>query len=140
MKKVMFLLVMIAGMLSITNDAKAQRYVTIPFETSDTIANHDTVSKAITATAGYSTGSFKVEYTKLSGTVALKAFLYGGDGTDFDLIDSSAAFSNASGAVYINKTGGLPYSHYKVQVRPSTTAAATQSVRIVVKRLLKTYD
>lgn len=140
MKKVMFLLVMVAGMLSITNDAKAQRYVALPFATSDTIANHDTVSKTITATAGYTTGSFKVEYTKVSGTVALKAYLYCGDGTDFELTDSTAAFSNASGFAYINKTGGLPCSHYKVQVRPSTTAAATQSVVITVKRLLKTYD
>lgn len=140
MKKVMFLLVMVAGLLSFTTDVKAQRYAALPFETSDTIANHDTVSKTIPATAGYSTGSFKVAYTKVSGTVALKAYLYCGDGTDFELTDSTAAFSNASGYVYINKTGGLPYSHYKVQVRPPTTAAATQSVVITVSRLLKKYD
>ncbi len=139
MKKVMFLLVMVAGLLSFT-ETKAQRYTALPLIAGDTIANHDTVSKTVPATAGYSTGSFKVEYTKISGTVALKAYLYCGDGTDFDLTDSTAAFSNASGYVYINKTGGLPYSHYRVQVRPSTTAAATQSVKIVVKPLLKKYD
>lgn len=139
MKKIMFLLVMVASLLSFT-ETKAQRYTALPLIAGDTIANHDTVSKTIPATAGYSTGSFKVEYTKISGTVALKAYLYGGDGTDFDLTDSSAAFTNGSGAVYINKTGGLPYSHYRVQVRPPTTAAATQSVKIVVKPLLKKYD
>lgn len=139
MKKIMFLLVMVASLLSFT-ETKAQRYTALPLIAGDTIANHDTVSKTIPATAGYSTGSFKVEYTKISGTVALKAYLYGGDGTDFELTDSSAAFSNASGVAYINKTGGLPYSHYRVQVRPPTTAAATQSVKIVVKPLLKKYD
>lgn len=139
MKKIMFLLVMVASLLSFT-ETKAQRYTALPLIAGDTIANHDTVSKTIPATAGYSTGSFKVEYTKISGTVALKAYLYGGDGTDFDLTDSSAAFTNGSGAVYINKTGGLPYSHYRVQVRPPTTDAATQSVKIVVKPLLKKYD
>ena len=139
MKKFIFFLVVMAGMLSFT-ESKAQRYTALPLIAGDTIANHDTVSKTISATAGYSTGSFKVEYTKNSGTVALKAYLYCGDGTDFDLTDSTSAFSNASGYVYINKTGGLPYSHYKVQIRPSTTAAATQSVKIVVKPLLKKYD
>lgn len=139
MKKIMFLLVMVASLLSFT-ETKAQRYTALPLIAGDTIANHDTVSKTIPATAGYSTGSFKVEYTKISGTVDLKAYLYGGDGTDFDLTDSSAAFTNGSGAVYINKTGGLPYSHYRVQVRPPTTDAATQSVKIVVKPLLKKYD
>ena len=139
MKKLMIFLVMMAGLLSFT-ESSAQRYTALPTIAGDTIANHDTVSKVIPATAGYSTGSFKVEYTKISGTVALKAYLYCGDGTDFDLTDSTAAFSNASGYVYINKTGGLPYSHYRVQVRPSTSAAATQSVKIVVKPLLKKYD
>ena len=139
MKKFIFFLVVMAGMLSFT-ESKAQRYTALPLIAGDTIANHDTVSKTISATAGYSTGSFKVEYTKISGTVALKAYLYCGDGTDFDLTDSTSAFSDASGYVYINKTGGLPYSHYKVQIRPFTTAAATQSVKIVVKPLLKKYD
>lgn len=139
MKKFIAVMVMMACLLSFT-DVSAQRYTALKFVSTDTIANHDTVSKVVPVTAGYSTGSFKVEYTKVSGTVALKAYLYGGDGTDYEITDSTAAFSNASGVAYINKTGGLPYSHYKVMVRPSTQAAATQSVRIVVKYLLKRYD
>lgn len=34
----------------------------------------------------------------------------------------------------------LPYSHYKIQVRPATGGATTQSVKIVVSYLPKKYD
>lgn len=141
MKKVMFLVVMISSMVSFT--AKAQTFKalgTVAGDTISTTASLDTVRKVVTMTKGYSSSNIKVEYTKISGTVALKAYLYPGDGADFDAVtDSSAAFSNASGFVYFPKTTTQPYSHYRVEVRAANGAASTQVVKIVVKYLLKEF-
>lgn len=123
--------------------ANAQAWKTLAFASTDTVitsGSKDTVTKVVTASAGYSTGAIKVEYTKVSGTVSLKAYLYPGDGTDYEVAsDSSAAFSDASGVVYFTKTS-LPYSHYRVQVRGAIGANTTQSVKIVVKYLFKRFD
>jgi len=139
MKKIMFLLVMLTAFVFVN----AQSWSTVAFvastDTLTTSSSKDTVDKVVTATAGYSSGAFKVEYTKVAGTVALKAYIYSGDGTDYVLTDSSAAFSDASGAAYFTKTS-LPYSHYKVQVRGADGAVSTQTVRITVKYLFKRFD
>ena len=137
----MFLLVVVTGML-FTTESKAQSWQRVAFVSTDTIntsASKDTVDKVVTATAGYSTGAIKVEYTKVSGTVSLKAYIYSGDGTDYVLTDSSAAFSDASGVVYFTKSE-LPYSHYKVQIREAAGANSTNKVAIVVRYLLKRFD
>lgn len=139
MKKLLFLMVMVAGML--TSQAQFKSLAHVAGDTISTSSSKDTVSKVLPVTAGYSTGAIKVEYTKLSGTVALKAYIYPGDGTDYEsaATDSSAAFSDATGYVYFTKTS-LPYSHYKIQVRAANGANSTQGVKIVVKYLLKRYD
>jgi hypothetical protein len=141
MKKIMFLAVMIAGLLSFT-ESKAQVWQRASLVAGDTVvtsASKDTVQKTIALTAGYSSTSFKIKYTKISGTVALKAYIYPGDGTDFDTSpsDSTAAFSNASGYVYIDKAVPLPRSHYRIDVRTADGANTTQSVKIEVFYLPK---
>lgn len=143
MKKLGFLLVMMVGLLSITNSVNAQwnRVGTAAGDTIATVGTLDTVFKVVQLTAGYSAWNIKVEYTKNSGTVALKAYLYPGDGTDFDAVtDSSAAFSNASGFVYFPKTTVPTYSHYRVQIRASNGAVSTQNVSIVVKYRAVGFD
>lgn len=132
---------MIVGLLSFTQ-SKAQ-WKTLAFNSSTdsiiTSSSLDTVTKIVPLTGNYATAVIKVEYTKNSGTVSLKAYLYDGDGTDYNTVtDSSAAFSNATGVVYFVKTS-TPYSHYKVVVRPATGAATTQQVAIRVKYLPKGY-
>lgn len=139
MKKIVFLLAMMVGFITLTN---AQTFTPRPTVAGDTIitsSSKDTVDKVVTATAGYSTAAIKVAYTKISGTVSLKAYIYSGDGTDYVLTDSSAAFDDATGFLYFTKTS-VPYSHYKVQVRGAIGANTTQSVKIVVSQLLKRYD
>lgn len=131
-------------LLSATNANAQSGWKTLGTVAGDTViasSGLDTVSKIVPLTAGYSSVNFKVEYTKISGTVSLKAYIYPGDGTDWDAVtDSTAAFSNSTSFVYIPKTGTSPYSHYKIQVRPATGAATTQSVKVVVKYLPKRYD
>lgn len=141
MKKLLFSLVMVAGMLSITQAQTFKQLGVVAGDTIVTSSSKDTVSKIIPVTAGYSTGAIKVEYTKTSGTVSLKAYLYPGDGTDFEsaATDSSAAFSDASGYVFFTKTS-WPYSHYKVQIRAANGANTTQNVPIKIKTLFKRFD
>lgn len=139
----MFLLVMAAGMLISTNsNAQWKTLATAAGDTISASSALDTVNKVVALTAGYSSVNFKVEYTKISGTVSLKAYIYPGDGTDYEsaATDSTAAFSNSSSFVYIPKTSAQAYSHYKIQVRPATGAATTQAVKVVVKYLPKRFD
>jgi hypothetical protein len=143
MKKIFSLLLIVAALLTVSS-VNAQRFAPLNTVAGDTIitsGSKDTVNKVVPVTAGYSSGAIKVTYTKISGTVALKAYIYPGDGTDFENspTDSSAAFSNASGYVYFTKSN-LPYSHYRVQVRAADGANSTQSVKIVVSHLLKRFD
>lgn len=142
MKKVMFLMVMMATMLSFTS--KAQNATLMPLVANDTIiasGNADTVSKVINVTSGYGVMGVQVNATKISGTVALKAYIYGSmDGTNYVISDSSAAFADqASNVVQFSKTTPA-YTYYKVMVRPPTTAASTQSVIIRVYYVLRRYN
>lgn len=138
----MFLMVMMATMLSFTS--KAQNATLMPLVANDTIiasGNADTVSKVINVTSGYGVMGVQVNATKISGTVALKAYIYGSmDGTNYVISDSSAAFADqASNVVQFSKTTPA-YTYYKVMVRPPTTAASTQSVIIRVYYVLRRYN
>lgn len=136
----MLLAVMMVGLLSITN-AQYKPLATVAGDTIITSSSRDTVVKYVSVTGDYSTASFKVKYTKISGTVALKAYIYPGDGTDYETAatDSSAAFSDASGYLYLNKAAP-PYTHYRIEFRNPNGAVSTQSVKIVVSQCLKKYD
>lgn len=122
----------------------AQTATQMPLLVGDTIStstSRDTVAKVIQATAGYSVASFEITGTKISGTVSLKAYLYGSLlGTNYNLIDSSAAFANqtTNSAWFIKTPPG--YNYYKVSVQdPIGGATSTQAVQVRVAYVLKRY-
>jgi hypothetical protein len=143
MKKI-FLIGLMVGLL-FTTQSYAQRATQFPIVAGDTVITSttaDTVSKVITATAGYSALGIQVTATKVSGTVTAKAYLYSSlDGTTYNLTDSATAFANASGAqsVWFTKTT-TPYVYYKVQVRNVGTISSTESLAIKVHYVLRRHD
>jgi hypothetical protein len=145
MKKFMLLMVMIAGLLSFTQKAHAQSATLMQLSAGDTISTTtslDTVSKVITATAGYSALGIQVVGTKVSGTITQKAYLYSSlDGSAYVLTDSATAFANSAGAqsVWFTKTAGLPYTYYKVQVRNIGASTSTESMIVRVYYVLKGF-
>lgn len=140
MKKFLILFLAVVGMVSAS---VAQQFTTLTLKAGDTLvmsSSADTVSKVIPATAGYSAAAFKVKLTELSGTTASKAYLYGGDGTDFTLTDSSAAFADqATNIAWFTKVT-TPYSHYKVEVRPVGGTTATFSGIVRISYCFKKHD
>ena len=144
MKKILILMVMMAGLLSFT-ETKAQRATLMPTVAGDTISTSssmDTVSKTISVTAGYSALGIQVVGTKVSGTITSKAYLYGSlDGSAYNLTDSATAFANSAGAqsVWFTKST-TPYVYYKVQVRQPTTAGSTEVMTVQVYYVLRRYD
>jgi hypothetical protein len=119
-------------MLVIGFTASAQRATLFPLVAGDTIstvATLDTVTKIIPATGSYNTLGVQVNFTKVSGTVTQKAYLYSSlDGTNYNLTDSATAFANAAGAqaIWFTKTS-IPYTYYKVQVRNVGLTTSTES-------------
>jgi len=144
MKKLMFILVVMAGLLSFTG-ANAQRATLMPTVAGDTVitsSSLDTVSKTITITAGYSALGIQVVGTKVSGTITSKAYIYSSlDGSTWNLTDSSAAFANSAGAqsVWFTKTS-TPYVFYKVQVRPPSSVTSTESLAVKVYYTARRHD
>jgi hypothetical protein len=139
MKKLFALIVLVAG---IALSSTAQSFTLMPLKAGDTLvlsASSDTVTKVITATAGYSAAAFKVKLTELSGTTACKAYLYGGDGTDYNITDSVAFTDQTTNIAWITKVT-TPYSHYKIQVRPMGDATATFSGIVRVSYVYKKHD
>lgn len=140
----MFLLVMVAGLLSFT-ESKAQRATLFPTIAGDTVSTStslDTVSKTITVTGGYSALGVQVVGTKVSGTITAKAYLYGSlDNSNWILTDSSAAFANAAGAQSVSFTKQTtPYVYYKIQVRPPGGATSTEALAVKVYYVLRKHD
>jgi hypothetical protein len=140
MKKFLIALLLVVGVAFST---AAQTFTLLPLKAGDTLvtsASSDTVSKVITATAGYSACAFKVKLTELSGTTSCKAYIYSGDGTDYVLTDSSAAFTDVTTNIaYFTKTT-TPYTHYKVEVRPVAGSAQTFSGIVRISYVFKRHD
>jgi hypothetical protein len=141
MKKILFLLLVIAG-LSYTS--QAQRATLMSLAAGDSISTSsslDTVSKVITLTAGYSALGVQVVTTKVSGTVAGKAYLYGSiDGTNYVVTDSSAAFVDQTTNTAVFTKATVPYVFYKVQVRSATGATSTQVNIVRVYYVARKHD
>lgn len=133
-------MLMVIG-LSISSQAQnATLMPLVPGDTVNATSALDTVTKTISVTAGYSVMGIQVNATKISGTVSLKAYIYGSlDGTNYIVSDSSGAFSDGS-AVYQFTKSDPAFTSYKVQVRPATGAATTQSVKIRVYYVLRRHD
>ncbi len=140
MKKFLFLVLLAVC----SYGATAQRATLIPLAVGDTIvtsSSADTVTKIITATAGYSALGIQVNGVKISGTITVKAYLYGSlDGVTYVVTDSTAAFANASSSVFITKTGGIPYVYYKIQVRNVGTIGSTESMALRFYYVFRKYD
>lgn len=139
------LLLFVAVVLSITA-TKAQSAVRMAIIAGDTVitsSSLDTVTKVLPVTAGYSAMGIQVIGTKVGGTITSKAYLAGSlDGVTYTVTDSSSAFANAAGdqSVFFTKTGGLPYTYYRIQVKPPTSAASTESLAVRVYYSLKRFD
>lgn len=141
MKKLMLLIAVVVGMASTTIAQRATLFPTIAGDTISTSSSRDTVTKIITATAGYSALGIQVVATKISGTVSAKAYLYGSlDGTNYNLTDSSAALVNqTTNSVWFTKAT-TPYVYYKVTVQdPIGGAASTQAVKVQVYYALRKH-
>jgi hypothetical protein len=134
MKKIIFSLLVIVVSLSV------QAQVSSYSDNISTSSSRDTVNKVINASAGYSALGIQVNVAKTSGTISGKAFLSSSiDGVNYNLTDSSAAFTDqATNAVWFTKTT-TPYSYYKVQVRESGLAASTQVSVVTIYWSLKKH-
>lgn len=136
----------IAVVAGYASGAIAQSASLFPLAAGDTVStssSRDTVTKVISVTAGYSALGIQVNATKISGTVSAKAYLYSSlDGTNYNLTDSSSAFANqTTNVVWFTKTGGLPYTFYKVTVQDAIGGStSTQAVQVRVRYVLRKYD
>ena len=143
MKKILVMMVLSLGLL-FSIETKAQNATLLPLVAGDTLSqstSSDTVTKVIRVTAGYSALGIQVVQTKLSGTGSGKVYLYGSlDGTNYNLTDSSAAFTDiTTNVAYFTKTT-TPYTYYKIQARPMGAATGTQSAIVRVYYVLRKHD
>jgi hypothetical protein len=142
MKKLLALIAMVVG---VTFSTTAQQATLMALKAGDTLttsSSRDTVTKIISATAGYSAFGIQVVTTKVSGTVAGKAYLYSSlDGTNYTLTDSSAAFANqTTNTAFFTKTT-TPYTYYKVTVQDAIGGSTSTQANIVrVYYVLRKYD
>lgn len=143
MKKIIAIMALVVGVLSTTMAQRATIFPLVAGDTLTTSSSRDTVTKIITATAGYSALGIQVVTTKVSGTIAGKAYLYSSlDGTNYTLTDSSAAFANqTTNTAFFTKTGGIPYTYYKVTVQDAIGGSTSTQANIVrVYYVLRRYD
>lgn len=136
MKKIMFLLVMIAGLLSFT-ELKAQRATTIPLAAGDTVVNTGTSQKVITLTGGYSGIAVTAIATEISGTSAGTIAIYGSpDGTNYDIIGSAYTVTDvASQSKTFYVQAPVP-----VYLKVLQTGSGTMQSVLTVKYVLRKYQ
>jgi hypothetical protein len=133
MKKLILMLVMIAGFMTVTSETKAQEGSAYPYpltagDTLITSASKDSVTKSFTLTASYASLGIQVTTTKVSGTVVGKAYLYrSNDGVNYVVTDSSAAFLNQTTNVAQFEKADPSFQYYRIQVREPDGAVNTQS-------------
>lgn len=141
MKKLIFIL--LAGLLAFVSETNAQSASLLPLAAGDTLAmssSSDTVTKTIRVTAPAAGVGIQVVMTKLSGTASGKAYLYGSlDGTNYVISDSSSAFTDVTTNVAQFSKSPVPWTHYRVQVRPMGAATGTQSSIVRVYYITRNY-
>ncbi len=110
---------------------------TLPLVAGDTVANAGTVTKTIRVTAGYEGAALQVVLTRLTGTAAGTAQVYGSvDGTNYATIGSAFTLTNvASQTSIFYVTAPLP-----VYLRIVTTGSGTQSTVQRVSYVLRRHD
>jgi hypothetical protein len=142
MKKFLIILAVVVGFASTAFAQRATLFPLIAGDTLTTSTSRDTVTKVITASAGYSALGIQVVTTKVSGTVAGKAYLYSSlDGTNYTLTDSSSAFANqTTNTAFFTKTT-TPYVYYKVTVQDAIGGSTSTQANIVrVYYVLRKHD
>lgn len=144
MKKFLSIFLILAVVFIAPKISNAQQATLMPLLAGDSISTSsslDTVNKTISVTAGYSALGIQVVTTKISGTVAGKAYLYVSlDGTNYTLTDSSAAFANQTTNVAVFTKVTTPYTSYRIQVRAADGAVSTQVNRVRVYYVLRRHD
>lgn len=121
--------------------SQVQQFKVIQGDTIIASAGLDTTSKTLPATAGYSNLAIQINATKISGTVSLKAYLYVSvDAVNYIVSDSSTAFADQTTNIIQFAKSAPTFPYYKIQVRPATGAATTQSVALKFFYSLKRYD
>ncbi|MDP4264923.1 MAG: hypothetical protein Q8941_20510 [Bacteroidota bacterium] len=95
MKNLLFILILFTGLAANAQFGIPATITNSPSTAShthhgiDTCINADTITHIVTATAGYNCVTLQATTTKVSGTVAGKAYVYYGlDGTNYNLVDS----------------------------------------------------
>lgn len=151
MKNIFRLFMVLVSITALSTESKAQSFQVIAGDTISTTASLDTVSKVLSVTAGYSSLSFQIEGTRISGTVTAKAYLYVSnrpasgsntlvnDNTGWILTDSTSAFSTGTNHYQFTKTPP-PFRYYKVQVRNVGTTTSTEALALRFYCKLAKYD
>lgn len=130
MKKLITMLVMIVGMLSLTNaNAQHGSPATLPLVAGDSLATADTVFKKIPVTGGYNSLGIQVSIKKGTGTLDGKFYLYTSVNGQSYVLTDSASFSAVPTAALISNGG---YTHTAIIMKDapagsSYLVAATQT-------------
>lgn len=131
MKKIIFSLILAAGLFAVGN---AQNATLLPLAAGDTVSNTGTVNKTIRATAGYSAIGVQPVLTKISGTVAGKIYLMVSlDGTNFIKTDSITNADQTTNTTFWSKQT-TPGTYYRVQAAGSGTMSAQLRVYYVLRK------
>lgn len=133
--KTLISLLLAFSLFSLT--ASSQSAKVLPLRAGDTLvtsSSKDTVTRDIPVTGGYSAAAIQVNLTELSGTTAAKAYLYGSlDGVNWNLTDSSAAFTDqTTNVAWFTKTE-TPYTIQRVVVRSSNGNGAVSTFSGIVR-------
>ena len=143
MKKLFLFLLVIS--VSFASQAQFGRAAAFQLSAGDTLTNTDTISKVITATAGYNAMGVQVLINKLSGTLTGKAIIYQSlDGINYQQTDSVTTFSGipswsvGSAPTYTNSAYfqkvTVPGVYYKVSIISSGTVSAPIKVLYTLRK------
>lgn len=153
MKKFRLIGVLFCALAFAAKPASAQfgNAYTFPLVAGDTLNNVDSVFKTFTTTAGYSEIGIAVNLTKISGTVAGNAVLYGSmDGITFYPTDSanyvvpltsSYSTPTVTNVAYFSKSEA-PWTTYLVVAKSTGTVSAQVRVKYTLRKhsVIQTYN
>ena len=135
------------GLLGFSANAQFGRAAAFPLIAGDTLNNTDTVTKTITATAGYICGAIQVNLSKISGTVGGKAYLYQSlDGANFVVTDSATYTTLSTTVPSITTPTVTAVAQFQKTPLPSTyyavvaTSTGTVSMQVRVLYTLRKYS
>lgn len=128
---------MFALMLAIGSfdEVKAQSPVKMTVASADTLTNADTTSKVLTVSGGFSSLSFQVNVTRLSGTAAGTVVLYASnDGTNYVSTGDTLTLSNQVTNTATWNVGLPAFAYYKVIAISSGTVSEVLNVWYLTRK------